>query len=70
MKKNVLITVVLVVLVLISVVQAVQLYNLKSEAAGGRISLGSSSQSAPLQSGQGVSSEKNLQNLPQMVGGC
>ncbi len=67
MNKNVVIAIVLGALVLIAGVQAFQLFTLKTKLAGGQLST-----SAPTQSGGGGNPQlpSNLQNLPNMVGGC
>ena len=67
MNKNVVIAIVLGALVLIAGVQAFQLFTLKTKLAGGQISAGT-----PTQSGGGGSPQlpSNLQELPNMVGGC
>ncbi|MEM3154571.1 MAG: hypothetical protein QW165_03350 [Candidatus Woesearchaeota archaeon] len=67
MNKNVVIAIVLGALVLIAGVQAFQLFSLKEKLASGQIST-----SAPTASGSGGSPQlpSNLQNLPEMVGGC
>ncbi len=67
MNKNVVIAIVLGALVLIAGVQAFQLFSLKTKLASGEIST-----AAPTQSGASGSPQlpSNLQNLPNMVGGC
>jgi hypothetical protein len=68
MNKNVVIAIVLGALVLIAGIQAVQLFSLKGKIASGSIS----TSSAPAAGGSGNSPQlpSNLQNLPNMVGGC
>ena len=69
MDKNVVIAIVLGALVLIAAVQAIQLFTLKSKIASGSVSVGG----APQASGGGGSAPQlpsNLNNLPNMVGGC
>lgn len=71
MDKNVIISLVLGVLVVIAVLQAVQLVGLKNKLSGGAVNTGSAN--VPVQaggSGNGAQLPSNLQNLPQMVGGC
>lgn len=73
MKKNLIITIVLVLLVVISVVQAVQLIGMNSKiknisSTGASIKTTSSSSSIKTTSPGSVPT--NLQNLPGMVGGC
>lgn len=76
MKKNIVIVVVLAILVVISIVQAVQLNGLRAKVSEvGTISGGTSSQKTVVgssggSSGQGAAIPSNIQNLPQMVGGC
>lgn len=69
MKQNTIIVVVLVVLIIISVFQAFQLNDLKTKInEGGLIT---SSFTAPGDGGRVTASlPSNIQNLPQMVGGC
>ena len=68
MNKNIVIAIVLGALVLIAGVQAFQLFTLKTKLASGEISTGTATQA----SGSGSSPQlpSNLQNLPNMVGGC
>ena len=74
MNKNTIVMVVLVVLVLISAVQAIQLNNLKKNIASGSLTVKSKTQTTSVASGSGdeggASLPSNIQNLPQMVGGC
>ena len=73
MKKTTIIALVLGILVIISVVQSFQLYGLKEKIADGELSLSSSSSSTGLATSSGKetgSLPANLQNLPEMVGGC
>ncbi|HLF55049.1 MAG TPA: hypothetical protein VI612_04990 [Candidatus Nanoarchaeia archaeon] len=67
MNKNVVIAIVLGALVLIAGIQAVQLFSLKGKIAGGQVGT-----TAVQAGGSGGSPQipSNLQNLPQMVGGC
>ena len=67
LKKNTM-TIVLFVLVVVSVVQAVQLNSLKSKFDGD--TLIETKQSSESTNNEGVSVPKNIENLPQMVGGC
>ncbi len=67
MKAQTLVTIALVVLVVVYGVQTMQLMNVKEQIAGGNVKV--SSTSIPMQGGQaGVPA--NVQNLPEMVGGC
>lgn len=68
MEQKTIVTIVLGVLVLIAAVQAYQFSELKTKLAGGAV--GVSTTSAPSSSGSGAQLPSNLQNLPQMVGGC
>lgn len=61
--RNLITTIALVVLVVISIAQAVQLNTLKNRISAGEV------QAATTSSAQD-SSSTNLQNLPDMVGGC
>ena len=74
MEKDTMIAILLGVLVLVSVVQAVELTNMKSGIEDGTITLGAKSTSTALGSsntGSGAAVvPSNLQNLPDMVGGC
>ena len=67
MNKNVVIAIVLGALVLIAGIQAFQLFTLKEKLSSGQISTGT-----PTQSGGSGNPQlpSNLQNLPEMVGGC
>jgi len=67
MNKNVVIAIVLGALVLIAGIQAFQLFTLKEKLSSGQISTGTTTQSGGSGSPQLPS---NLQNLPEMVGGC
>jgi len=75
MNKNLIIAIVLAVLVLISIVQAVQLNSLRTKVSeigttgtsSQKVSVGSGSDSS---GPQGTALPSNIQNLPQMVGGC
>ena len=65
MNRDVIIVVVLVVLVLLTAVQAIQLSSFKSHISSNKVSVGN----APAQSASSnVPSDVN--NLPNMVGGC
>ncbi|HIH41078.1 TPA: hypothetical protein HA239_01550 [Candidatus Woesearchaeota archaeon] len=67
MEKNMIITIVLVVLVIFSAAQAVQLNSLEKRI----VSEGISPDTTKLgNSASGVNVPGNLNNLPQMVGGC
>lgn len=76
MKTTTIVAVILGVLVVISVVQAFQLNSLKTKIGEGQLSIGSSTgrTSVATPSGDGSRSTgslpSNIQNLPQMVGGC
>ena len=72
MNKNVIIAVVLGVLVLIAALQAVQLFTLKGKLGGTSTgsTQGSAAATAPATSGPAPATPPNIQNLPQMVGGC
>ncbi len=67
MKAQTLITIALVVLVVVYGIQTMQLMDIKQQVAGGNIKV--SSTSTPTQGGQ-AAIPQNLQNLPDMVGGC
>ena len=67
MNKNVVIAIVLGALVLIAGVQAFQLFSLKEKLASGQISTSTATQSG---GGGNPQVPSNLQNLPNMVGGC
>ncbi len=67
MNKDMIIAIVLGILVVISVVQAIQLNNLKDNIATGGVATVSAN--SPVQ-GSGAGLPSNLQNLPEMVGGC
>jgi len=69
MDKNVVIAIVLGVLVLIAGVQAFQLFTLKNKLADGQFSTNTATGAAS-PSGSGPQLPSNLQNLPNMVGGC
>ncbi len=72
MKKNIVVVVVLIILVVISFVQAIQLNGLKTKVSE-LGTTGISSQKTSVTSSGGSSSggiPSNMQNLPQMVGGC
>lgn len=73
MKKNVVLIAILVVLVVVAAVQAVQLFNLKGDLSGMKAGSKSTVQStaaggAPAPAGGSLPS--NVNNLPNMVGGC
>ncbi len=68
MNKNVVIAIVLGALVLIAGIQAFQLFSLKEKLASGQISTGVNTQAGG--SGGNPKLPSNLQNLPNMVGGC
>ena len=68
MNKNVVIAIVLGALVLIAGIQAFQLFTLKTKLASGQISTSALTQSGG--SGGSPQLPSNLQNLPNMVGGC
>ena len=74
MEKNTIVLLVLGVLVLVALAQAFQLNGLKDKIAGGAIATAvSGSHGAASQAGSGsqqVKMPSNLDNLPQMVGGC
>jgi len=70
MKQQMILAVLLGILVLVSAVQAYQLNTLKSDIQESGLNVkvtGASTSSGPRQTGQLPS---NIQNLPQMVGGC
>jgi len=72
MEKATILMIVLIALVVVAGVQAVQLVSLHGKMAGGATVSGASG-SAPVASGApsgGVTAPENIQNLPQMVGGC
>ena len=69
MNKNTIIVIVLAVLVLIAAVQAVELNQLKAKIVSNDIST-SAVTTKTSSSGSGASLPSNLNNLPQMVGGC
>lgn len=68
MKAQTLVTVALVVLVVVYGIQTMQLVNIKEQVHTGNIKVTSSSVNP--QAGGQPAVPKNLQNLPQMVGGC
>ena len=74
MNKQLIISIVLGVLILISVVQAFQLNGLRGKIAEGDFTVGTKSTSTPVASGGGSSGggaiPANINDLPQMVGGC
>lgn len=76
MKQTAIVAIILGVLVLISVVQAFQLNSLKTKITEGGLSIKSAGGSTPLAASSGDSGRataslpSNIQNLPQMVGGC
>ncbi|MCK4967993.1 MAG: hypothetical protein KAS12_02965 [Candidatus Aenigmarchaeota archaeon] len=74
MEKDTMIAILLGILVLVSVVQAVELTNLKTGIEEGKITLGAKSAatttSTTSSGGSGAVVPSNLQNLPDMVGGC
>ena len=65
--KNIIIAVVLGALVLIALFQAFQLFSLKDKLGTGATSNAPAPQASQ---GSGPQVPSNLQNLPQMVGGC
>ncbi|MEK6891570.1 MAG: hypothetical protein AABX25_00125 [Nanoarchaeota archaeon] len=65
MNRNVIIVIVLVVLVLLTAVQAVQLSSLKSSISTGKVNVGSVPAAGSARSGA-----TDINNLPDMVGGC
>ena len=67
MDKELIITIVLAVLVVISVVQAVEINSLKTSISTGNIATVSAN--TPSSSGS-AAAPSNIQNLPEMVGGC
>ncbi len=70
MNKNIIISVVLGVLILISVVQLVQLNSLKEKSGTVSVPVASQSSSSSSSSGGNKPVPGNLNNLPDMVGGC
>tara|TARA_Y100000310_G_scaffold340439_1_gene436245 strand:- start:11299 stop:11526 length:228 start_codon:yes stop_codon:yes gene_type:complete len=75
MNKQVIISIVLGVLILISVVQALQLNGIKGKISSGEFSTNSKSTSTPVASGGSSGGGSgaipaNINDLPQMVGGC
>ncbi|MBI2671199.1 hypothetical protein HYX18_04465 [Candidatus Woesearchaeota archaeon] len=71
MNKNIVVIAVLAILVVISAVQAFQLVQLKTDMSAGKISLGTNSKSTSVSTGNSIATELNdVNNLPQMVGGC
>ncbi len=69
MKREQMLTVLLVVLVIVSAVQAFQLVLLGGAVSSGTVA--KTSTSAPASSGgSSPSVPSSIQNLPQMVGGC
>jgi len=68
MEQRTIVAIVLGVLVLIAAVQAYQFSELKSKIVSGGAQV--SAQSAPASGGSAPQLPSNLQNLPQMVGGC
>lgn len=74
MNKNLIIAIVLVVLIVISVVQAIQLGSLKTKigSSGVTAKVAASTTNPTVTSGnnQQVNVPSNLNDLPEMVGGC
>ena len=78
MKQSTLVAIILGILLLISVVQAFQLNTIKNKVASGTLSVSSASSGSPSASGaaSGANGKQvgqlpaNIQDLPQMVGGC
>lgn len=76
MKSVTIVTIVLTVLVVLSAVQAFQLNSLKDKLQQEDVTLSTSDRSTPVagsgDSGTGDSGQlpSNIQDLPQMVGGC
>jgi hypothetical protein len=68
MNKNIVIAIVLGALVLIAGIQAFQLFTLKDKLGSGQISAGTNTQASA--GGGSPQLPSNLQNLPNMVGGC
>jgi len=68
MDKNIVIAIVLGALVLIAGVQAFQLFSLKNKVAQGSVGVNAQTQAGS--SGGSPQLPSNLQNLPNMVGGC
>ena len=66
--KNTLVIVVLVVLIVIAGLQAYELISLKNDLNENGVKYSSSSVSSKSSNSQALPS--NVQNLPQMVGGC
>lgn len=66
MDKNIIIAIVLGALVLVAAIQAVQLFGLKNKVQTGQVA--ATVQSGPV--GGSPSLPSNIQNLPNMVGGC
>ncbi len=70
MEKATILTIVLIALVVVAGVQAVQLVSLHGKTGGATV-FGSSA-SMPTQNAPsgGVTAPENIQDLPEMVGGC
>lgn len=69
MNKNIVIIIVLSVLVVISAVQAFELVKLKTDMSAGKISIGSTSRSTSVSTGESAF-PSSANDLPEMVGGC
>jgi len=61
---------VLVILVAVSVVQAIELNTLKSKISTGEVQAATTSSTGSATGSSGSTQSTNLQDLPQMVGGC
>ncbi|MBI2548222.1 hypothetical protein HYW21_02630 [Candidatus Woesearchaeota archaeon] len=73
MKQTTLVAIILSVLIVLSVAQAFQLYTLKAKVSEGSLTVGTKTGVTPSASGANGNVQKlpsNIQNLPQMVGGC
>ena len=69
MNKNAIVFIVLMLLIAISAVQAYQLTTLKAKVDAGAVKIGGSSVVAKT-GATSPADGNNLNNLPQMVGGC
>lgn len=74
MKQTTLVAIILSVLIVLSVAQAFQLYTLKAKVTDGSLSVSTKTGVTPSASGKTGGDvgklPSNIQNLPQMVGGC
>lgn len=72
MKKTTIVTIILGILILVSLVQAVQLNDIKTKIKDGDFNVGASTTTPSSESNSGSTGSvpRNIENLPEMVGGC